>query len=285
MRLSDLVGSPFSLLFVDASCQHCKKLLRKLASQKTAATLPVVIACSGGPLCLRLARANPKLGRFLIQEAGELPTLMRVPATPAAYSVGSDRRTIGTVALGAQSVRNLLSGKSMPENLPPSKQAGANLTTPVRHGFLANQQALSVGSTIPPLDLTDLSGTRLLNALQSGTWTLLLFWSAPCAPCEALADPLLELCQTTSELEILVVGRGTPADFMSLDRTLLPFANRARIGLQHQRTVSRELNTFRTPTAYLISDSGEVSQPAAVGLSAVRQLLAIAPNFSEMSPA
>lgn len=286
MRFSDLVGSSFSLVFIDAACRHSKKLLRDLAApRQPPAALPIIIACSGGTSCIDLARGAAGIGRVLIQEAGELPTLMRVPATPAAYAVGGDRRTIGALALGPQSVRKLLAGETIPANLQSSKQTGAHHTTPIRHGFLANQQVLPVGSTIPPLVITDLTGAQLLNAPRSGKWTLLLFWSSPCAPCEELTEPIQRLCQTTSELEILIVGRGVAADYRSLERTLTPFASRVRIGLQQQRTVSRALNTFRTPSAYLIAGNGAIHQPLAVGVYPVRQLIVSVPGFCEISPA
>jgi peroxiredoxin len=99
---------------------------------------------------------------------------------------------------------------------------------------------------------------------------LLVFSSPNCGPCNALAPQSEQFHRNHSELPLVMVSRGEPAE------------NRAKVKahkltfpvvLQRQREISRQYATFATPIAYLINEAGLITDGVAVGSDAISELL------------
>lgn len=129
-----------------------------------------------------------------------------------------------------------------------------------------NRDGLAPGSAAPDFRLPTLDGGEATLADYAGRWLLLLFSDPECAPCQALLPRLV----CTAAIEVLVVSRGSvEANQAKLAEAGVSF----RVALQHRWEISRLYAKFATPAAYLIDPHGRIASPAALGATAILDLI------------
>jgi peroxiredoxin len=272
VRVSDLVGSSYLLLFVSPTCEPSAEVLRYLESlRRTDLRIPrvIVVSSDGHEAAQSVASRFDLREDVVVQEEQELLHFMRVPATPAAYLVNADRTTAGPLAVGADAVIDLL-----PQIMTPFSPDFETLDAGTRATLITASagtrgSGLQVGERAP--EIPDVTGKRhdgLISA-NRGKWTLLVFWSPDCAPCYDLAGSLVDLLTTAPQLAVIVATRGTEHDAQTLSALLAP---RVPVVLQKGRSLSRRYLAVGAPAADLINPDGQIAEPLARGRRAVEQL-------------
>jgi peroxiredoxin len=273
VRVSDLVGASYLLLFVSRDCRPSAEVLSHLESLRAMSIeMPrVVVICSGGVDAARTVAGRHHLGTDVaIQDEEEVSLFMRVPATPAAYRVNADRTTAGPLAIGADAVIALLPQVVTPfetGSMPPVDEPRA---TPIVTPIAAGRVGLPVGAFAPELPTAAESSEAGSIAGNRGRWKFLLFWTPDCTPCDELAGSVADLATASPQLAVVVVARGTDHDTRALAETLRPEVQVLR---QEARAISRQYVAFDAPAAYLIDPEGRIAEPLARGRLAVEQLL------------
>jgi peroxiredoxin len=273
VRVSDLVGSSYLLLFVSPTCEPSADVLRYLESlRKTDLRIPrVIVVSSGGHEAAQSVATRFGLGEnVVVQEEEELLLFMRVPATPAAYRVNADRTTAGPLAIGAGAVIAMLPQVMTPFEPNLELQETEPRAKPIEAPAGPRRAGLPVGELAPELSRAGFEDEVGLISANRGWWTLLVFWSPGCAPCDEIAGQLADLVTTASQLAVIVVSRGTERDAQALSALLGPGVP---VVLQEGRSISRRYATFYAPAAYLLDPDGRIAEPLARGVRAVGQLL------------
>jgi len=273
VRVSDLLGQPYLLLFVAPSCEPSGEVMRYLSALRMSVPEPprVIVVFSGGVEAARTIDDQFQLGAaVVVQEEQELLQFMRVPATPAAYSVNATRTTVGPLAIGAEAVIDLLPAIITPADpeLPGSHYEPR--LTPVVPAQHLRRHGLRPGSVAPDFELLTIRGEFVTLASFRGRWTLLVFWSPECPLCEDVAGVLAAAVDTAPGLAIVVVSRGVERDHLEFFEQLGPAV---QVGLQDRRRVARAYELFDTPAAYLIDPAGRIAEPGGAGRQAVLRLI------------
>jgi peroxiredoxin len=160
------------------------------------------------------------------------------------------------------------------------------------------RDGLKAGTPAPEFRLPRLDGHGEL-ALEElrGRRVLLVFSDPHCGPCNALAPELEKFHRKQNSdspppsppgegeqspmLEVVMISRGEPKE------------NRAKVKLhgltfpvvlQQQWEISRRYAMFATPMAYLIDESGVITQDVAVGTDAIQGLMARARRLRDEIP-
>jgi len=138
------------------------------------------------------------------------------------------------------------------------------------------RDGLKAGTPAPDFNLPRLDGRGELTLSElRGKRVLLVFSSPHCGPCSALAPELETFHRERPELELIMISKGEPKE------------NRAKVKehgltftivLQQQWEISRRYAMFATPIAYLIDERGIISRDVAVGIDAIKELLATVSN-------
>jgi peroxiredoxin len=153
------------------------------------------------------------------------------------------------------------------------------------------RDGLKAGTPAPGFCLPRLDGRGELALTElRGRRVLLVFSDPHCGPCNALAPELERFHRQNKQdirppsplpsppgegelspaLEVLMISRGEPKDNRAKVREhRLTFP----VVLQQQWEISRRYAMFATPIAYLIDETGVISQDVAVGSDAIRKLM------------
>jgi peroxiredoxin len=270
VRVSDLTGLPYILLFVGARCEHSARVLRHLGQLPAVADMPrvIVVAPQGPQIAQSIAQQFQLSQQVVVQEEHELSSFMRVPATPAAYAVSEQRTTVGPLAIGAAEVMAMLPAVMSPFDV---EQTGTRelQATAVPIPRTMGGRGLPAGVAAPDIDLHAAGGDRSSIFDTQGRWTLLVFWSPACPPCSEVADALAAAAAPLSGVDLVIVSRGDEADRSELEAL---FGPEVSILMQDRRSIAAEYRMYDSPAAYLIDPAGRTAAPVAVGAQAVRQL-------------
>jgi len=134
-------------------------------------------------------------------------------------------------------------------------------------------KGLAVGTAIADFELPDLTGkTRSLSEFR-GRRLLLIYWSPDCGFCDMSAPELVRMQSTLEEnhTELVLVSYGNAeanwklADEHGLNCTILLLKDSVA-----EKYLSEKVFKYcGTPSAYLLEEQGHVTQPLAVGMTAV----------------
>jgi len=132
-----------------------------------------------------------------------------------------------------------------------------------------NRNGLHSGQAAPIFCLPQLDGTLLSLEEYREQRVLLVFSDPNCGPCNQLAPRLEQLHRRTTDLQVLMISRGTvEANLAKATSHQLTFP----IVLQEQWKISREYAIFATPAGYLI-EQGIIAASVALGCDAILALV------------
>jgi peroxiredoxin len=135
-------------------------------------------------------------------------------------------------------------------------------------GAQAQPRGLTVGTSIPPFSLPDLSGKIVSLEELRGKKVLLINWSPECGFCEVISSDLARLQDgfRKRNVQLLLVSH---ADAESNRKLVEEHGLGCPVLLQKE---SQDLEMFEnqgTPVAYLLDEQGRVAQPFAYGADEV----------------
>ena len=136
------------------------------------------------------------------------------------------------------------------------------------------ERGLPVGAPAPPFTLPGPEGeSRSLKTLREpGRSVALVFISANCGPCKTLMPELRRWQATLSEaLTISVIGQGSTANG---DPTV-SYEGLENVLVQRSSEVSDAYGIPGTPAAVLVSPTGAIASPPAVGAPAIEALIRV----------
>jgi hypothetical protein len=110
------------------------------------------------------------------------------------------------------------------------------------------------GDLVPAFTVLDRAGARIRSEELLGRDVIVMFMSAHCAPCSALAELLVEtsIGHRTVPLVILVDDGGTP--------DMLGLGTEFEIYVDSREEAQRAFENIATPQAFLVEPSGVVSR-------------------------
>ncbi len=265
--LSEWRGRRLLLVFFDPGSRFCIDLLPALAALSTD-------AASGRPMPLVIASGDVEMNRELFEQHGvtwpvlcqlelEVCQAYQVDSTPSGYLVNADGVLESKLTAGVLPLL-ILAGEV--DDRPAMQEDRPDLA-----GSAVRHDGLQVGVQAPLFRLPRVGGGEISLLDYRGKTTLLVFTDPECEPCEALLPQLEVLPRDAESLDILLIGRGDPAQNAAQASELnLSFP----IALQRQWEVSREYAMFATPIAYLVDEWGIIAAEVAVGGDAILSLAA-----------
>jgi peroxiredoxin len=169
-------------------------------------------------------------------------------------------------------------GADEPEGLPLGSDAPAFSSNRSLARSKLKRDGLKAGIPAPDFRLPRLDGRGdLALADLRGRRVLLVFSSPCCGPCNTLAPELENFHRQHSKMELVMISKGEPKE------------NRAKVKehgltfpivLQQQWEISRRYAMFATPMAYLIDETSVIAHDVAVGIDAIRELMARMEGFA-----
>jgi len=292
------------LIFFNPVCGFCRELVPKLAGllnaecrmqngelQRTvagngnSAERPLVVIISKGA-----AEANRQLFDehkvscpVLLQKEMEVATAYRAIGTPSGYLISPEGKIASELALGADALLALAAGKSEARN-PQYEMDRSSAPNAERDGRVnrfrdrsltrskLKRDGLKAGTPAPDFRLPRLDGRGDLSLDElRGRQVLLVFSSPHCGPCNTLAPKLQKFHRKHPDVAVVMISRGEPAENQAkVEEHRVTFP----VVLQQQWEISREYAMFATPVAYSIDQAGVIANDVAVGVDAIRELMA-----------
>jgi peroxiredoxin/uncharacterized membrane protein YphA (DoxX/SURF4 family) len=275
VSLADLraAGRPVLLVFTDPGCGPCMALLPEASAwqEEHAERLTVAVISRGTAEANRAKIGDLSIAPVLLQSASEISDRYSAKATPSAVLVGADGRVASTAALGAESIRSLVTIATQP--ILSAASASGN-----GHGAATPRPATSpVGSLAPEVTLPGLDGAPKSLTDFRGESTLVLFWNPHCWFCNRMLDDLKawEAEPPADAPRLLVVSTGSVEDNRAMGL-------RSTVVLDQGFVTGRAFGAGGTPSAVLVDTEGKLASGVAVGADAV---LALANGSGATQPA
>lgn len=260
-------GKPVLLIFSDPGCGPCNALLPEIGrwqSQHEKA-MTIALVTRGEAEANRAKGDEHGISRVLIQDNREVAQAYQVSGTPAAVQIWPSGTIGSPLALGADAIRNLVTGMA--------QSPGRTLALPNGQknevaGASAHAKSL-FDAPVPDLKVTTLEGEDMSLTSLAGEPTVLLFWNPGCGYCARMLDDLkaAETNPATGSPRIVLVSTGDP------DRNRA-MGVRSTILLDQGFSVARTFGATGTPSAVLIDAQGRVTSSVAVGAPAVLAMVA-----------
>jgi peroxiredoxin len=286
--LSQWHGSPIVLVFFDPQCSFCGLMAPRLAGairdRKHDQPVPVILTTGEAASNRRVLGDGSIDYPVLLQEGAEVAALFRAQVTPSAYLIDTDGHIASSLAMGADDVLALIQALPSAAGTAGPKPDSAHPQPPVSTRLRSitesklNRSGLSAGNVAPQFSLPRLDGGELSLSEYQGRRVLLVFSDPDCAPCTILAPQLERLNRQVSDMQVIMVSRGTAEDNqVKVTEHNLTFP----IALQRHWEVSRAYGMFATPIAYLIDELGLLESDVAVGNDAILELASVPPMQGE----
>jgi peroxiredoxin len=275
--LASFRGRKLLVLFFNPRCGFCIRMagdLARLPIDDPKQPLPVVISTGDAEENRKLVAEHGIASPVLLQEPmeadGPLPVGARYHAhgTPMGYLVDEKGRIASPLAIGAEALLALAGSAVVPSaSEPPSEQKGNRDLADSK----IRRDGLPTGTLAPDFTLPGLHGEELPLSQYRGREVVLVFSDPKCGPCNQIAPELEQFHRRTGAAQVVMVSRGeVEANRLKAEEHGLTFP----IGLQKQWEVSRDYAMFATPIAYRVSAAGAIAEAVAVGVEAIRRLLA-----------
>lgn len=130
-------------------------------------------------------------------------------------------------------------------------------------------EGLAIGTPAPDVRLPGLDGSVLSLAAYRGRRMLLVFVDPDWRSCTALIPALEKIQQADTNLQVLMVSRGT----LAANQTMLAVHNiRFPVVRQRHWEVSRRYATFAIPAGYRIDEQGLIASRVATSHEAILAL-------------
>jgi peroxiredoxin len=281
MSLQDMQGQRTLAVFFDPNCGFCRQMAQDLG-ELPADGLP------GGPAPIVITMGDEEQNRKLVAEFGitcpvllqrdrEVAAAYSVTGTPMAYVIDAQGRIASELGVGAQGVLTLAdrqddalgrqNGDATRGESQPVRQRNIRPVTISR----ILRSGLPAGSPAPALRLPSLDGGEVSLEDYRGRRVFLVFSDPTSAPCNQLAPHLERLHRSVTDLQVLVVSRGTvDANREKVREHGLTFP----VLVQRRWEASRVYGMLATPIAYLIDERGIIAADVAYGLDAILALVA-----------
>lgn len=269
LALSSLLNRAKSVLLVfsDPKCNPCSALLPDIAAwqRRFESELTTVVVSRGNKDDNREKVDTYGLKFVVIQKDNEIAEMYLANATPSAVLIGPDGSIRSPVAIGSESIIQLVArttGTAAPIPLPVAGNGHHKHT----HSSFSTRSS-RIGMSAPSFRLPDLNGQQQLDLKDlQGRNVLLLFWNPSCRFCLDMVSELRSWeSQEHNDLDLLVISTGTAEAnrAMNLQSTVL---------IDQDFSVGRLFNAAGTPSAVLIDVSGKIASELAVGSTEVLAL-------------
>ena len=140
------------------------------------------------------------------------------------------------------------------------------------------RDGLKAGTSAPSFRLPRLDGGELSLEELRGRRVLLVFSDPQCGPCNALAPELEKFHREHADISVVMISRGEPKENrVKVKEHELTFP----VLLQQRWEISRRYAIFATPVAYLIDETGIITQDVAVGVDAILDLMTAAKELTK----
>ena len=140
---------------------------------------------------------------------------------------------------------------------------------------------LSPGSAAPPFQLQRLSSGVFDSVQLSGSPYLVVFSSPECNPCTSLFSALCLLSRKAPDVRVVFISRGD----LALNRTKFQYCPPSfECGLQRHWEVSLAFQSFATPSAFMVDETGKITAPMAVGVESITNLFLAAAIKNLLTP-
>lgn len=266
-------GRRLLLIFVSPQC----KFSRKLAAGLAGLTLDGrqgwhLLLVSTGDIDENRAfiREFGLRCQLLVQEGWETAAGYGVNSSPMGYLFDEKGHTASEVTMGAEALLALARGdeaalRKAREDVAASMQKKSGLRiseSRIYHG-------LRVGAPAPGFRLPQVEGGELSLENYRGRRVLLVFSGPECAQCDLLAPELEWIHRRSSNLQILMVSRGS----VEANRVkVLQYGLSFPVALQRQWEISHLYGRLATPIAYLIDEQGIIAADLAQGTDEILAL-------------
>jgi peroxiredoxin len=275
-KLSEFRGRDVLLIFFNPKCGFCTKMAADLAA------LPVD-GGGGGAVPLVVTTGDAEENRKLVEQFGirclvllqkemEVASKFRAQGTPMGYRIDSQGRIASELAVGAESLLKLATGKALHRHEPVAANGSAangHQNDPSLARSKLNRSGLKFGAVAPEFRLPRIDGGELSLADLRGGRVLLVFSDPNCGPCDELSPRLQEIHLQRPDVQVLVVSRREAEATRTKAAALgLSFP----IVLQKQWEISLQYAMFATPIAYLIDEQGILASDVAVGVEPILAL-------------
>lgn len=266
--LASFRGRKLLLLFFNPRCGFCTRMagdLAKLPTDDPQRPLPVVISTGDADENRKLVAEHGIAGPVLLQEQMEVGSRYHAHGTPMGYLIDEQGRIASKLAIGADALLALATGREDAEVHREHKGNRDLADSKIR------RDGLPAGTPAPDFTLPSLDGKELSLSQYRGREVVLVFSDPKCGPCNQIAPDLEQFHRRTGAAQVLMVSRGdAEANRLKAQEHGLTFP----IGLQKQWEVSRDYAMFATPIAYRVNAEGVTAEEVAIGVEPIRALLA-----------
>jgi peroxiredoxin len=260
--LDDLLaaGTPAMLIFVDPECDACEALVPEIGRwQRDYQGITIAVITRKGAERARFEENG--VVPVLVEEDVEVATAYEVQVTPTAVIVGPDGLIASHSARGPDRTRTLLSrtlGAPVPTFMPVSEVEESP----------EELEPLPEGEPAPGFKLPGLGGEIVDFEDFRGRPAILLFWHPDCPFCARILGvvKLWEARQDAASPRLLVLSGGTVKANEAL-------GFRSTVALDEDHAVGQLFGVNGTPSAVLVSASGTIASPLAVGIEEVLSLV------------
>jgi peroxiredoxin len=259
VALESLRGRRLLLVNWSPDCGFCELIaadLAKLEPDLRKRGAEPVLVTTGSLKRIRVSVREHGLSATVLLQKDEVIAGFEQLGTPVAYLLDEQGRVAGPLAVGADEVLDLA-----------RETAGARRRLGSERSLGESQierEGLRAGAPAPTFALPDVDGKTVSLAEYRGRKVLLVFSDPHCGPCEALLPELVRLDREHrgNNLQVLVVGRGDPAENRSKSREHgLEFP----VVVQKGWKLSKQYGIFATPVAFLVSEDGVIERDVARG--------------------
>lgn len=271
VHLADLLahGLPTLLIFTDPLCEPCQAILPDVArwQRDYADRVTVAVISRGTVEANRKHLAPHEISTVLLQKDMEVIEAFRLVQAPSLVVLQPDGVRVGDAINGDIAIRMRVAAIA---NAPELRAApGTDLASMAT----VIPEQLVMGDPVPD-DLR----AEIGPSIPADRDAILLFWSPTCGYCRRMIDDVITWEQHASpDAPSLVLITSSPESEVRKDGIT------SAVIADPQRKIAHRFGSHGTPSAMRIEPNGRVVRPMASGIHRVRDMLAAASVFADVS--